>query len=459
MCLYLNIGRIIKMKQMKQILIIGNGFDLECGLESTFKNFFNWRFNTVYKQYIQYNRDYNRDYISRYNSINWEDGLHGFEKLNSEKALVELIEKSLDGRLLNELDIPFWDCVFILAKFYLSKTQLNQWCDVENIIYNVITFAFEGKYRFKDFKTNLRFSEAQEKWDYLRSKNGPVQPLITKSFIRSRCKATFKNDIKLLSKQSGTSRLKKTEYLLTQLYEFEDRFADFINHQMHRKKVAYESAAKKLIYCLTSIPYGNLDVLSFNYSLDRSFANSLFSNDADIYLGSWCNIHGVANKFESEFPNKNHKNHWRPIFGIDNHDISDKKTSEDPRIMFTKSYRLLDNNIFSLTSSEHASYSETDLITVYGHSLNRADYSYFETIFDENDLYNSKTKLQVYYNGKENDIEEKHNCITNVVNLLNNYGQTLGDTHGENIVNKMILENRLEVLPNEKLKKIKAYFE
>lgn len=436
MYLYLNIGRIIKMKQMKQILIIGNGFDLECGLESTFKNFFNWRFN----------------------SIRWEDGLHGSEKLNSEKALVELIEKSLDGRLLNELDIPFWDCVFILAKFYLSKTQLNQWCDVENIIYNVIPFAFEGKYRFKDFKTNLRFSEAQEKWDYLRSKNGPVPTVITKSFIRSQCKATFKNDIKLLSKQNGTSRLKKTEYLLTQLYEFEDRFADFINHQMHIKKGAYESAANNLIRCLTRIPYVNdkdyldyLDVLSFNYSLDRSFANKLFSNYTDICLCSWCNIHGVAKKFGSEFPNKNH---WRPIFGIDNHDISDKKTSEDPRIMFTKSYRLLDNNIFSLTSSEHAGYSGTDLITVYGHSLNRADYSYFETIFDENNLYNSKTKLQVYYNGKENDIEEKHNCITNVVNLLNNYGQTLGDTHGENIVNKMILENRLEVLPNENLKKL-----
>lgn len=436
MYLYLNIGRIIKMKQLKQILIIGNGFDLECGLESTFKNFFNWRFN----------------------SIRWEDGLHGSEKLNSEKALVELIEKSLDGRLLNELDIPFWDCVFILAKFYLSKTQLNQWCDVENIIYNVIPFAFEGKYRFKDFKTNLRFSEAQEKWDYLRSKNGPVPTVITKSFIRSQCKATFKNDIKLLSKQNGTSRLKKTEYLLTQLYEFEDRFADFINHQMHIKKGAYESAANNLIRCLTRIPYVNdkdyldyLDVLSFNYSLDRSFANKLFSNYTDICLCSWCNIHGVAKKFGSEFPNKNH---WRPIFGIDNHDISDKKTSEDPRIMFTKSYRLLDNNIFSLTSSEHAGYSGTDLITVYGHSLNRADYSYFETIFDENNLYNSKTKLQVYYNGKENDIEEKHNCITNVVNLLNNYGQTLGDTHGENIVNKMILENRLEVLPNENLKKL-----
>ena len=445
MCLYLNIGRIIKMKQ---ILIIGNGFDLECGLESTFKNFFNWRFNTVYKQY-------NRDYISRYNSINWEDGLHGIEKLNSEKALVELIEKSLDGLLLKELDIPFWDCVFILAKFYLSKTQLNQWCDVENIIYNVIPFAFEGKYRFKDFKTNLRFSEAQEKWDYLRSKNGPVQPLITKSFIRSRCKATFKNDIKLLSKQSGTSRLKKTEYLLTQLYEFEDRFADFINHQMHIKKASYESAANKLIRCLASNPYAKgsvfLDVLSFNYSLDRSFANRQFSNDKDICIVSWCNIHGVANKSESKFPNKNH---WRPIFGIDNHDISDKKTSEDPRIMFTKSYRLLDNNIFSLTSSEHARYNNTALITVYGHSLNRADYSYFETIFDENNLYSSRTKLRVYYNGKENDIEEKHNCITNVVNLLNNYGQTLGDTHGENIVNKMILENRLEVLPNENLKKL-----
>ena len=29
----------------RQLLIIGNGFDLSCGLKSSFKDFIDWRFN------------------------------------------------------------------------------------------------------------------------------------------------------------------------------------------------------------------------------------------------------------------------------------------------------------------------------------------------------------------------------------------------------------------------------
>lgn len=34
-------------------------------------------------------------------------------------------------------------------------------------------------------------------------------------------------------------------------------------------------------------------------------------------------------------------------------------------------------------------YAGKDLITIYGHSLGAADYSYFEAIFDENNLCHS----------------------------------------------------------------------
>lgn len=38
-----------------------------------------------------------------------------------------------------------------------------------------------------------------------------------------------------------------------------------------------------------------------------------------------------------------------------------------------------------------------DVITFIGHSLSRADYSYFETIFDKYHIYDSNTKLEFYY--------------------------------------------------------------
>lgn len=34
---------------MKQLLILGNGFDLSCGLKSTYNDFFEWRLNNLFK--------------------------------------------------------------------------------------------------------------------------------------------------------------------------------------------------------------------------------------------------------------------------------------------------------------------------------------------------------------------------------------------------------------------------
>ncbi len=55
---------------------------------------------------------------------------------------------------------------------------------------------------------------------------------------------------------------------------------------------------------------------------------------------------------------------------------------------------------------------------------------------------------------KEDKVEDqigRRKYIKSVVNLLTDYGQTLSEKHGENIVNKMILENRLEVLPSSEV--------
>lgn len=437
---------------MKQILIIGNGFDLKCGLKSTYKDFFNWKFNQVYNKKEEFIKLLCSKRVSTQYKKLIKNSLYDLVEKDSEEGFVNLIEKHIRQNdmyqifcKLKPMEITFWDLVFILAKYYLSKTQLNQWQDIENIIYNVVSFAFDGK---NMFKTNLRFSQAKERLTHFRFNDLHKNPDFD---IRTKCKETFKNDVKLMAMCEGKGKniSVKTNFLLSQLYVFESSFAKFIDFQVNENRYKYESAAKNLIFQLTKSHFGSikkLHVLSFNYSLDNLFSKNLRS--PNFQLVSWRNIHGVANVRSVKALNKNC---WQPIFGIDNHDLLGKSVSNDPRIMFTKSYRLLDNDINSLNKYNHSTYDDADLITIFGHGLGRADYSYFESIFDENNLYNSSTVLQVYYNSGSDDIKDKHKCITAVVNLLNNYGQTLSDTHGDNIVNKMILENRLEVLPSKKI--------
>lgn len=139
----------------------------------------------------------------------------------------------------------------------------------------------------------------------------------------------------------------------------------------------------------------------------------------------------------------------RPIFGIDNHNILADNIENDPRIIFTKSFRIVNDNVNNIRLRD--ALSNYDLVTVYGHSLGRADYSYFETFFDKGDLYNSNVRLEFYYYSGETEKDRMINAIKYnkaVNNLLTYYGQTMGTLHGEDIVNKLTLEKRLTVKPN-----------
>lgn len=86
--------------------------------------------------------------------------------------------------------------------------------------------------------------------------------------------------------------------------------------------------------------------------------------------------------------------------------------------------------------------------------MNQADYSYFKSIFDQYDIFHSNVKLEFYYYPGNDEVTAKSNereVMKNVVKLLTSYGNTLANEHGENIVNKLILEQRLSVLPNPQI--------
>ena len=144
-----------------------------------------------------------------------------------------------------------------------------------------------------------------------------------------------------------------------------------------------------------------------------SNCNELSTTLNDI-TNSWVNIHGKVD---------NDSSHANPlIFGIDSN-IVNRLDNDSPEykleVKFTKTFRVAINNfsrdIFSLPQS-------IDLITFYGHSLSSADFSYFESIFDMYNLYNSNLKLEFYfgtYNSLYETEEHKNYLLGKYINAKN----------------------------------------
>lgn len=175
-------------------------------------------------------------------------------------------------------------------------------------------------------------------------------------------------------------------------------------------------------------------VINFNYTT--------YLREMD-YISEMTNVHGT---FEN------------PIFGIDNTEIGNDREF----YYLTKTSRVLFNNTikeeFKLPNN-----IEISKICFFGHSLARADYSYFQSIFDYYDIYDSEVRLEFkYYNyikdkkelsdeeKEERKDEVKSNMHKSVIELMNDYGNTASNkSRGQNLLHKLILENRIKIVEVE----------
>lgn len=415
---------------MKQLIVLGNGFDLACELKSSYGDFFLARFNELFcTKGEKFNsleemggvldkkrKDILLDICSTRNNINALTGsVHDCDYF-----------KKYHEKWDNNAQLNRWDIIFLFAQFCIEQSiDAYEWQDVETIIFEVISIALKSNYNSKiKYKRDL----------ILGTKSWKGEELFKKLIY----------DISYVGK--NTSEEIATE-LLEELKKFETNFSNFISKQVNldNSKQGYVSNAVDLYEKISKyskskahLSGDKVDVLSFNYSLDEKFVDIIDQEIDDKRLNSWSNIHGIAHSKKTPY-------YPAPIFGIDNHGILDQN---DLRILFTKPYRIIDEDINSARSAE--GYEDTDLISIYGHSLSEADYSYFETLFDENKLYYSKCKIEYYYYPGINESEKilkRREAITRIYNLLTNYGKTLSDTHGSSIVNKLNLENRISVIP------------
>lgn len=415
--LYLSNSSINNENSMQQLLILGNGFDLACGLNSTYKAFF----DHILKQKKQNNY--------------WYDI---FETLSNDNSLTTNNWRDIETRILLELqNIEF---------LYESKIfQIGNYLDRENQIEDEINDYFSNNSENIFLKPTSIIKTTQTIMN--RFENLPPISIVQEELIKDLRTVEFdfcsflEHQIRIAEREKDTpfqlhnNRHKKySEYFKKSIL-----LVSYIIRQYNDVEQIYN-----LFNIINSIPnlssfeelknrIGNLQyVQSKNkYTLDLPMQSSILSfnytNPFD--NASIRNIHG-------DLESRN------IIFGID----YDKLIGNfnHPPTIFSKSYRILKNvNLSGLEIS-----SNLDFIKFYGHGLGKADYSYFQAIFDTVDLYHSNVTLIFYWSAydKHKETQIYNENVMKVVNLIEEYGKTFtNQDHGRNLLTKLQLENRLKL--------------
>lgn len=389
----------------EQLLIIGNGFDLACGLKSKYTDFFDWIPEETYRDNFWY---YILDCLRNRNlleSENWADiELQIFNQLKNIEILykdnfIHKLDKEPDsnyiGYIINYLkqhrDDASIDSVTpeSLEITYMGLVVMKkQDADIPKSIEQALSYLFKHLKKLEqDFCVFLSEQIKKEK-DTMFSKT------ISQNDFESEYNNYFTFSIKFLN------------HILKAYYPNKYKMSNSQDKQTETNKF-----------------HASNDILSFNYTLPVQSYN-------------WSNIHG---SLECE----------NIIFGI-NYDSLFSHFSNPP-IQFSKSYRTLEN---SLLSNIRLS-KDIKNILFYGHGLGEADYPYFQSIFDSIDLYHGNTRLIFFWDAYDENrkLELHKEMLKKVVNLIEKYGQTFSNKdHGRNLLTKLKIENRIlikEIFPKE----------
>lgn len=390
-----------------QIIIIGNGFDLACGLHSSYDDFFEFIFN---------NEDYSDfDYVNlskKFNNI-WElifiyakqhpittSGLNFYFQWHD---VDNVFRSSADD------DTKLQEAANTLSRYTNAACP---WQDVENIIQRCVS------------STDEHFAECNPETIYFAMKfpekySDDSISLAIAQLLTTRYRFDLDNiasDAKSLDLQQGngvkSSYWTREENLialayLIELHEFEKIFVKYLNNQITQLP-KYLQNARNLYFNISNysdMETGSTDkkdcILSFNYTTPLLEIIKQDDDDKELENRLWVqkNVHGTLTTPVTDLESP-------IIFGIDGFDADGKRNPKVNQI-FSKSYRQLNlekqwlpdnmnNPRRTIIDPIHFN-TKINCIKIYGHSLGEADYSYFKTIFDSVNLVNGNTVLYILY--------------------------------------------------------------
>lgn len=454
-----------------KLIILGNGFDLANDLPTKYSDFFGYlvkKKEDEFKEVIEFIENENILSTSKENCHEYyrhkKEDINSLNGINPKTKAFKALDESVSEDRRNVIDtykefvskninskFNFW--IFFFWYKYMKKNNGNKdWFEIELEIKDFLI-------SIKDNKSNLSFL-FQEAKNILDLDNLWYDEDSDFSNVLSRIDKNRKIDA-ILNIFFNNIKLNHNGDIYTGIYnellKFENEFRNYINEILD---VYIHSDTNNLrIYRDNFLELINHDkihneysVLNFNYtsfsnnfSHNKTMESEFTRNNQKITIFE-TNIHGNYNSIS--------------IFGIDQKDIE----PTTPLYQFTKTYRkMIEQEKISNFTLPYK--GEIDEIIFYGHSLSDADYSYFQSIFDYYDIYQSNIRLTFLYSEygeKDNYLTLRKKQISNVTNLLNKYGVTIGNNdRGKNLVHKLLLENRLgfKIIKLKKLQTSELYFD
>ena len=405
-----------------QLLILGNGFDLHCGLKSSYKDFFQSTIlDTIGKQFALHRM---KAGVSGF----WETLLFGYYKIHSGNSDYNWcdIETIIKDTILTISSTDFnLNSLGIVRQGKDPKYAIEITNDsITNFLYQYCISIYYSLSQNKTYSNNKLHSLLI---------NHILQEL--HAFERRFCKYIYDQ---LNKKENNDSYIINAINLLKVLTGFTDKQYKSIDDIIERQEKSYwkqlssmtSTLEKKEIHVLSQ-EFANLravNILSFNYT---ALFDILQVNCPCLYT----NVHGKL----CTHPCAENCTDCNIIFGID--DTVIQSQDEDSGLyQFSKTYRKMLNS----NAGTHVLPSkDNQLIEIkfYGHSLNEADYSYFQSIFDYYNLYENNNVGLIFYYSKGYEQTDK------VYRLINTYGKTLSNKdQGKNLTHKLLLENRLKIV-------------
>lgn len=392
---------------MSKLLILGNGFDLHCGLDSSYHHFFDCLMNdTKYSSVYEYLNDY------------------GYQVTGSRTNLL-----------------------WALLLSYHDENHKLLWKDIESII---SSFLYKPTQDYSinlfDIVENMQSYYDNLKQDLTDRGNNGIKPMTKFLLMIYRG-----NALKDICSIEGTVDINKSKIVtnniddivncfLIDLHEIELSFVQYLKSIYNSNQLIHVEASntfekllkvnlsngispEKRVSIITSAIH-EANILSFNYTR--------LGQPNGVNFARYKNIHGTFIGNNDDI-----------IFGIDSFDISPLESI----FKFTKTYRvaLLESNLSVNPDIFDGSISLNDIeeLIIFGHSLNLQDYSYFYTIFNKCNINSSNIEINLYYTNYGNTNRAPEN-ILRLQNLIRDYEVEFKKPKG--LFHRMLLEGRIHII-------------
>ncbi|BAO08731.1 conserved domain protein (plasmid) [Enterococcus mundtii QU 25] len=401
----------------RKLIILGNGFDLACGLNSKYSDFFDDRFsciepnmsNVLKNAFKEFNYYFNRNNINGYN-FTFDTILDIKERhRKNQKSSLFLSSpffanafSSQYEKVIKESNLTFWDIVLFYSQEFGEQELTNvKWQDVEN---RMLDFLVQEEINKPSLKKMLKAINKNENLDKINW------------FCLYLAKIIAPTDFVYCDIM---------DYLYRELCRFEKAFLSFLNKEVEKCEYYTGKATQLLIEIASVVEMKELldqKILSFNYT------NPL----PRMYL-DMTNVHGTL---QSE----------KVIFGIDQEKINPSESV----YRFTKTFRQMTETDISKRNKELILPAKDSIseIAFFGHSLSELDYSYFQTIFDFYSLYDSTVKLSFYYKVYKgtDSLTMELDLSNRISKMLRSYGPSIdNEKKANNLMHKLLLEKRLVI--------------